>query len=681
MQVVTYDLPYNGLGTDFSQFERPISFAETYTNRFRNITGGAERRPGMLIYGAQVPTFPNLTRLHELVTDTGSETLMSTDDFGNIYAYDVSASAWSQVRTGGANARYISAEADAKLIFVNGVDRPIYTTNGTDFSELKALITQGTLAASSNATTVIDGDVSNWIGGTLVANNDIVYNSTLGSYGIVTTIASASLTITAIGSAATGAGNASRNQAPGDNYQLIDYVDLNIIPEGGDGFDNVATAGSGTTTSVIAVSGVNFQNTEVRQGDFVYNTTRAAVAQVAAISANINLQQSIASQTAGDALAFFKSAMPIPSWVHVHYGRTYYLDSRNNNRVVISAPDDPQDVTTFAKTLDGTSFSFGSITPQGDALTTLGSFLSYFVAGGKKNIYIYKGNDPIQDASSSDINFEPIAFYPDGTASRFSLATNGSDLLYMTRDGLQAVNIGYNTSNTVQNNASVPIRNTLINLIGQTSNTDNIQTVYYPRRSWTINKIGESVFILNTNPSYGPDGKLANIASWHLFTGAWAQQNHYFVRRNQELLACGQNGYVYQLDTSAATDNGTRIPTDLVTAWVTLEEPQQSTRIKELKYIRPVFESGANTVYTIGAVAGWDNYSNDSIVVSAGGQGAIGTAIIGVDPIGGGDFAQANKYPLRVRGEQIRIQFQTETSAAPDIITGFSLYGNVAGWR
>lgn len=684
MLTVTYDLPYNGLGTDFSQFERPLSFAETYTNRFRNITGGAERRPGMSPYGNPVPTFPNLTRLHELVTDTGNETLMSSDDFGHIYSYNSAATTWSTVRSGGAQVRYMSAEADGKLIFVNGVDRNIYTTDGSAFAELKPLITEGVLAGGSNATTVIDGDISNWIGGTLAANNDIVYNSSLNAYGIVTAIASASLTITSIASAGAGtqgAGIASRNQAAGDNYQLLDYVDLNIIPEGANGFDNVATTGSGTGQFVVAVSGVDFSRTEIRAGDFIYNTTRGAIDYVSSISANVNIANGIGPQVAGDAVAFFKSAMPIASWVHVHFGRTYYLDARNNNRVVISAPDDSQDVTTYQKTLDSTSFNFGSITPAGDALTSMTSFLSYFVAAGKKAIYIYKGTDPIQDSSSSVVEFEAIASYPDGLASRFGLTSNGSDLLYMTDNGLQAVNIGYNTSNTVQNNASVPIRNTLINLVSQVTNTDNIQTTYYPRRAWTINKIDDSCYVLNTNPSYGRDGKIVNIASWHLFNGVWAQQNHYFVRRNGDLYACGNNGLVYQMDSSAATDAGERIATDLTTSWLTLEEPQQTPRIKELKYIRPVFESGSNIIYNITANAGWDNYSSDTAVVSAGGTGSVGTYTVGVDPIGGGEFAQANKYPLRARGEQIRLNFATESSAAPDIITGFTLYGQLGGWR
>lgn len=681
MRSVDYPLPVKGLGTDFSQYERPITFAEAYTNRFRNITGGAERRPGMLRNLPAVPGGANLTRLHEWVGNNGEEVLLSSDNFGNVYRYNVSASAWDTAVTGKSNVRILSGQAEDKLIFVNGVDRNFYTDDGGEtFNELKALITRGTLAGGSNATTVIDGDITNWVGGTLVANNDIVWNSTLNAYGIVSTVASAALTMTAIGSAATGAGLASRNQQSGDLYELIDYVDLNIFPQSNGAVDNITVAGSGTTTSVIAVSGFSFEGTTIRTGDIVYNTTRAAIAFVTSISANVNLQQVITGQVAGDSLAFFKSAMPITSWIHVHYGRAYYLDSRNQKNVVISAPDDPQDVTTFQKTLDATSYSFGTQQPTGDSIISMGTFQGYFVAAGKKNLYIYKGATPIQDSSSTQLDFVPTAYYPNGIVSRFGLGSNGSDLLHITSEGLQAINIGNISNTTVQNNASVPIRQEVLSQILVT-NPENIQLTYYARRSWTIMKVGDVCYILNTNPSYNEAGELIAIASWHYFSGFWAQQNHYFVRRSGELISCGINGRVYAMDTSASTDDGQIITTDLTTAWLRLEEPQKTVRVKEGKYIKPVFESSSNLDYTINAVAGYDNFSSDSIVVSAGGGGEIGTAIVGTTPIGAGLFAQAQKYPLRWRGEQVRIQFTTQSSAAPDIITGFTLYGDIGGVR
>lgn len=682
-----YHMPSQGLGTEFTDSSRPLSFATTYTNRFRNTTGGSERRPGMDLFSPQVPGNPNLTRLHEFVDNFGNETLMSSDDFGNIYSFNASADTWANVRTGGAADRYISGEAEGKLIFVNGVDRNQYTSDGQTFNELKALITTGVLAAGSSAAVVVDGNISNWIGGTLVSNNDIVHNVTLNAYGIVSTIASAKLGITPIGISSNGAGVASRDQAPGDAYELVDYVDLNIIPKGAtnvqDGLplDNVGTATSGTTVSVIAVSGVNFATTEVRFGDFVYNTTRGAISQVGSVSANINLQQPVSAQIAGDALAFFKSAMPIASWVHVHYGRTYLLDSRNNNRIVITAPDDPQDVTTFQNTLDATSFSFGSQQPSADVLLSMGTFLSYFVAAGEKNLYVYQGNTPIQDTSQTALNFVPIAFYPNGIASRFGIASDGGTLMHITVDGLQTVNIGYNAFGTVQNNASVPIRSTLRNAILNITDTDDIQLTYYPRRNWLINKIGDQCFVLNAIPSYDQTGQQIPISSWHLYTGTWAQQNHYFVRRNGDLLSCGPNGFVYSMDSSAATDNGQVISTQLTTAWLRLEEPQYTPRIKTGQYIKPLFESGTGIDYTITAKAGFDGFSADSINVPVFGGGAIGSFVIGTTQIGQGFNVFDQKYPLVWRGEQAQISFITESSASPDVITGFTIYGAIGGRR
>lgn len=684
---IEYKIPPFGLGTDFSQYERPLTFAETYTNRFRNITGGAERRPGMKRFGSSVAGKPNLTRLHEYVSKSGNETLLSSDDLGNMWTYSVAASAWTAALTGKSQLRLISGQAEDKLIFVNGMDRNFYTDDGgATFNELKALITQGITAGGTNTTTLIDGEISNWINDTLVANNDIVHNITRGGYAIVSTIASAALTHTLISVSGKGAGLTSSNQASGDTYEIIDHVSLNIIPQTDNVATNTGTATAGTAAGVIAVSGVNFANTEIRAGDFIYNTTRAAIAMVGSVSAKVNLQQSITGQVAGDALAFFKSAMPIASWVHVHYGRAYYLDSRNQNRIVISAPDDPQDVTTFQETLDSTSFSFGTQQPTGDIILTMGTFQKYFVAGGKKNLFIYQGVNPIKDTSTASIDFSPVAFYPNGVAGRFGLGTNGSDLLHVTTEGLQAINIGNISNTTVQNNASVPVRSAMLQAI-TAATSDNIQVSFYPRRTWLIVKVGDVCYVLNTNPTYDDSGQLQTVASWHLFTGKWAQQNHYFVRRNGDLVSCGANGLVYTMDADAvgnptpATDDGQKIPTDLVTAWLRLEEPQRTVRVKQGQYIKPVFESDAGVEYTINAVAGWDALSSDSITVSAGGDGAIGTAVVGTSPIGGGSFATNNKYPLRWRGEQVRIEFTTDSSASPDIITGFTLYGSIAGIR
>lgn len=682
---IEYKMPSQGLGSDFTESERPLTFAGAYENRFRNDSGGAERRPGMNRYSPPIAGGPNLTRLHEWIGNDGTDIIFSSDDEGNIWKFNVASSAWTSVLTGKASVRLLSAQAEDYLIFVNGEDRNFYSRDGgATFNELKALISQGKLAGGSNATMVIDGNVTNWISQTQVANNDIVYNITRNAYGIVATVASAALTTTIIGSAATGAGKTASgvgDQAPGDEYQLIDYVALNIIPQGRT-TTNIAIAGAATTNTVVAVSALDFSTTEMRTGDFVYNTTRGAIGIIGSVSAQANLTTPILAQVSGDTFEFLKSAMPIAKWVHVHYGRVYFLDARKQTRIVISAPDSPEDVTTFQETLDSTSFSFGTQQPAGDVILTMGSFQQYFVAAGEKNLYIYRGISPVADTSSSSVDFTPIAFYPNGVYSRFGLGTNGTDLLHVTLEGVQAVNIGSISFTTVQNNVSVAIRNEIIQAISGSSR-DDVQFSFYPRRSWIIVKVGTSVYILNTNPSFDQAGQLRSVPSWHLFTGKWAQQNHYFVRRNGDLLACGPSGGVYFLDNGGVMDDTDVVATNLETSWFRLEEPQRTPRIKQGQYIRPLFESTANVGYTLSIVAGWDGYSTDSIIVSALalGAGVIGQAIIGTTPIGQGTIVQADKYPLQWRGEQARLQIQTQSGETPDIITGFMIYGDIAGVR
>ena len=51
----------------------------------------------------------------------------------------------------------------------------------------------------------------------------------------------------------------------------------------------------------------------------------------------------IGQLTAGDSLVFLKSAMPFTSYLHVNWGRAYYLNAKLRTQVVISAKDDPRD--------------------------------------------------------------------------------------------------------------------------------------------------------------------------------------------------------------------------------------------------------------------------------------------------------------------------------------------------
>jgi len=676
---VDYRISPAGWATDFSETERPIIYAKTLTNRFLNINGAGQRRPGWSVYGSAVTGAPTLTRLHEHISAQGSATLIASDN-GNGWRLQDNG-VWASSFSGKAAARLISTQVGNKLIFCNGSDRNFYTDDGgLTTQQMYAVISRGSAGTSSSATSLTDNLVTNWLGQTLVSTNDIVYNISNSAYGVVTAVGSAAITHTIIGSTGTGSGFSTQNQVPGDIYIVEDHVDLNLFKRSNGVYENVAIAGSGSNSTTLRVSGINFATTvndRLAVGDFVYNTTRACVTRVNSISASSVGVTTVTSQAAGDSLVFLKSAMPIASYVHTHYGRLYMVDARRRNRIIISAPDDPEDVTTFAKTLDSSSFQFGTQQSRGDTIQALATFQQYLLIAGRKNLLLFSGINPIVDTSATTKDFEPVTLFPDGCVSPFGLITNGNDAIYISPDGVQSINVGSDSNTTIQNNASQVIRSYLRTAI-KGADEDDVQVTYYPRRSWVLTKVGNEVAVLNVSQVINEQGALEARGTWSLFNGSWAEFNHYFVRQNGDLLGCGANGIVAKLDDDDLTDNGTIIPTDYVSAWLRLEEPQKTVRIKKGAYIKPVFENATGVVYNISVIAGYEGNSFDSITTTANGGPGIGELEIGVWQIGVGDIAQ-QKLPIRWRGEEVQVRMQSQSSAGPDVISGFTLYGSVSG--
>lgn len=684
MIIIQYPIPSRGLGTDFAASERPITYAQALDNRFININGAAERRLGVINLvsgnGATVPGAPNLNRLHIYVAASGGETVMTSDTSGRIYRYNASTSAFVTALTGLSNNILLSVQVEDKLIFCNGVDRNFFTADaGLTFNELPALINQGNTGGSTNSTTLFDNLVSAWTQQTQIAQTDIIFNANCSAYGLVTKVSGAELTLTPIGSAATGSGSAAIQQTAGQVYRVLDVVASNIIPVGTT-FDNVAILTSGSSTVQVSVSGVDFSKTIAATGDFVFNTTRNAVTQITGVSANLSVKR-VSAQIAGDSVVFLKNAMPFTSYPWVNWGRTYYLDAKEPTKVRISAPDDAQDLATFAKTLNSATYSFGAIQPQGDNLLTMNTFQKYFVAAGSKYIYVFQGIDPISNTTAQTVDFTPVAVYPNGLVGRFAMASNGNNILFGSPDGVLNLGLGYNDLNLTQANLSDVIKSVVRQaIIAQTAiNPDQMQLFFYPRRNWAMFLVGNTIYNFNNTPVTDDTGALQAGGSWSTFSGLFAQFNHYYVRRNGDLIACGNHGLVCRLD-AGFTDLGDPIPTKLITPWYRVEEPQKTVRVKDGKYIKPIFESGGGVVYQIQAQAGFDVLSSDTATVTAVGGSNIGQFTVGNSPIGGSGVDQT-KLSLRWRGEQVQLTIETESSAGPDVLTGYYIYGNQYGRR
>lgn len=680
LREATYAIAPKGLATSFAEAELPVQYAAVFRNRFINAAGGAEKRQGLARVGNQIPNAPTITAIHELIEKDGTAILL-VSGVGMIWRFDTPD--WTLVYSGGnASGIYQAVQFGDKLIFVNGIDRNIYTEDGATFYELRAITEQGTATAGTSATSIRDADITNW-NTTNVELNDLVWDQPKNGFGIVTSIASAAIgttTINSAGAGGTGIGLTTAGQPEsGDGYVFIDLVENNIVSANPEP-DNVAVAGSGTSSNKITVSAMDFSTTDIWSGDIVYNSTRNAVTNVLSVSADISVTP-LSGQVAGDSLVFLKSAMPIASYAHVHYGRAYYVDARDQRKIRISGAEDPQDMTQDAGTLNASTFNFGSLQPEGDAIISLTSFQRFFIAAGRKNVYAYAGTVPIATSGQST-DFAPVGLFPQGCVSSRGLISIGNDALFATLDGLQAISIVNDASNLSRANLSEPIKVTLRQLI-ETTPEAQIQLIHYPHRSFVVFKVGSQLFIYNYTTFHGDRNPNANQGSWSIFDGGIAQQNAYFVRRDGTFLCAGSNGNVFEFDGEPAVygDNGQAIVTEYETGWLTFAEPRRTKKIKQVNYIDPLLDVGNVIDYTIAGQAGFDGESTESITISTSGAATpIGIAVVGQSQVGGSSV-QNIKYPFRLRGEVAKINISNSNTLGPDILSRYTLYWNEFGRR
>lgn len=666
-----------GLGTEFPLSEVPIEYSRVFTNRFINIGGNAEKRQGIKRLGDAISGSPTITGLHEHVDKVGNVTLFASGS-GSIYR--LVSGVWGLVLTGkDPTKRMFSVQMNDLLIFVNGSDRNFYTSDaGNTFKELQAIVEKGQTASGTTSVITTDSNITNWLSETFVTNNDLIFNASVSAYALVTSVGASNLTNTPISVSATGIGQGTRTPAAGDTYEITDLVALNIIPTAV-GPDNFTTLTTGSTTNQVRVSGVDFSTTEIKVGDIISNTTRNAVTRVTSVSANLTVVP-INAQTVNDSVIFFKSAMPIATYPHTHYGRLYLIDSRNQKEVRISGISDPQDFTTYQKTLAANTMSFGSYQPQAEILLTLDTFQQYLVAGGQRNVFAFQGVDPIADTTASQTDSLPVGLFPQGCASRYGLESIGGAMVFAANDGLRNFVANFNANTFQTANISEAIKSELARAIqSKASDPDEIQCIHYPRRNWLMFKVGDIIYNYNYTPYY-QQGQIVSTpyGSFSKFSGKFAQQKIYYVRRNGDLICAGENGLVYEFDKENYDDDGSTITTILESSYLQLSEAQEGTQIKSGVYIRPIFETSAPITYTIEATGGYNQATTDSATATTLGVGEVGFASVGVSPIGG-DRVFDQKLPLRWKGREFNVRFTTDSTTGPDIIAGYYIYGNILG--
>lgn len=686
MWEATYQIAPNGLATSFTETELPLEYAARFRNRFINAAGGAEKRPGIVQLGDDVPGSPKIDGLHELVKKDGT-VIFFASGAGKIWRLD--GSTWAQVHSLTGMRHIQSVQMGDKLIFCNSANPNFYTEDGTNFYNLQAIIESGQATTGTSSAALRDSGIVNWVSGTDVVANDLVYYIDRSGYAVITAVGTAEVSHTVVSTAGAGFGLITNGSASsGDRYRIIDMVEQNVIPTSDPSQpDNVAVATSGTSSSVVAVSGVDFSTAGLRgttDGDVVLNTTKNAAAFITDIPVSASDKISItpiSGQASGDSLVFLKPAMPTSSFLHVHYGRLYHIDARDKKKVRISGVGDPTDMTTDAGTIDSNSFNFGDLQPRGDSLLAIASYQNFLGILGKQNLYLYSGIDPIDSSSTAnDADFTPVALFPQGGLSELGLLSIGNDLCFVTHDGVQTITQVQDQNTLNRANLTEPLRKTLRQEL-RTEDPNEVQLIHYPERSWLLLKVGSLLYCYNYSAFVGQKdipqgGDKVGTGSWALFDGKFARCHAFYLRADGTLVCGGDGGKVYEFDQGTYDDDGDTITTEYQTGWLQVEE---DVRIKQGKYIKPQIQSGENIAYTIRAEAPFSIESSETIMITASGNSApIGLWVIGDASIGAAPVANT-KYPLRWRGEAVRLTFMTDDIKGPDILGRYTLYGTMGG--
>ena len=705
---IVYPIPARGYATAFSELETPPDYALEFKNRFVNGTGNAEKRQGEVMIGEQILGAPAITGIHEIVKKNGTRTLFKSGG-GIIYSLDETTNEWSVIKNDLANTQLKSVQMDDKLIFVNGQDRVFYTTDGVEFNELEALLEVAKTGSGTNQTQLKDIEISAWANDTLVAPFDIIQYPSIRPARpdlvdvvetMVTKLSAATLEHSPVNITTTIPilsrtntiqlpPSAGSTPTPNIDYRIIDTVELNVIPTTDFiKFDNTFVAAAGTTDTIIKASAIaDWTKTEIRKGDYVYNTVRNGVTKVVDVTTSSLSVLSIPNQVAGDTLTLHKSAMPIATDATVRFGRLYLVDARDRRKIRISGSNNPFDFSKDSANLDvtsfqggrsatpGNTFNAGTIQPEGDVIQTISTFQNFFIISGKQNIYVYSGIQAVGEGS----DFQPASVFPQGCVSRFATVNIGNDFVWISPDGVQSFAITNESSSLKSDGLSIQLNNEFRRLISTLPESE-IQLFQYPTRSWLIAKLGDALFVLNYAPlilSRNPNAREVRIPSWYKFDGAFATRKSYFIDSKGRLLTGGANAAVYLADAAGVyTDDGLLYKTDITTSWLTLDEPRNRPFVNTIKAITPTFQTGPKIEYRLQIEGDWDGSAYDEIFVSAVGPGVpISNWTVNQSPIGG-NAIYSEKYPFRCRGRAFKIKITTEDDKGPDILGRFALYAN-----
>ncbi len=209
---------------------------------------------------------------------------------------------------------------------------------------------------------------------------------------------------------------------------------------------------------------------------------------------------------------------------HCHRGRVWALDRTDKMVAYYTVLEDPED---WAGAGSG-YMDFKLLLSIGDELLDMFTYIDLHVFVFRRHIAIYSGTDP---TSSGDYTL--VQLIETGSVSTDTNLSVGSDGLILNDGGLKRLQQIVTTGSMQIGNLS-----TMIDPVLEQKIKDNLayrmQIVHYPRRSWILMLINDTVYVY----SY-------TWKAWSRITGA--DIGGMFVTADSKLYLCGEN-YFYLYD-------------------------------------------------------------------------------------------------------------------------------------
>jgi hypothetical protein len=384
-------------------------------------------------------------------------------------------------------------------------------------------------------------------------------------------------------------------------------------------------------------------------------------------------------------MSLYKSSSPIIKHGTSHYQRVYAIDARNDKQMRISGIGDPEDWGS----IDAGTYDISTQQEMSEEFKQLLSFTRYLVIGGTRHIFAFSGTDPIGviDSDTGAYVLAPdwtdLGMLPGGVLSPQSMVNVGNDIAWLTVNGVRAATIQKTTNQLVETQIGSQLDKTLrVLLPAQTE--DNLQAIGYQRRNWVLFKAGSEIYVYNWNRS-GQDDKVyiagqeveqKQAPSWHKFEGRFADELCYLIREDGTLWSANY-GWISKFDVPGCyADHGNSYTWTYRTPWLSLnDELQKSNVTKHGYYIKPLYTAVSGANLTMSVEAPYDAASTDSVTIEASANlGFIGTSDIGSSFYVGSNYVQADKLPLRWRGEVARFRFSSNDNDGPQVMSGFTVY-------